>query len=489
MTKKRKKLAHDITTSAQKAMPAVVRIHCRGFTENQWPSLLDPRQVPTEEWTGSGFFIRWKNEEGWILTNGHVARSAYHLEIRSIFTSEEPFEVECVGVVPGLEPDVALLRFSAKELKRFKQVAKIKKLPYLKFGDSQKVRRGEPIKAIGYPLGMEEPNISAGEISNFIGGTPNTVERFVTDAAINPGNSGGPAISQSGAVLGINTAIILGANNISFITPIHLAENILPLLKEGKFPALAHFGAHLQRNSPQNAELLKMKACEGVIVSKVLPLGFAEGAQLHSRDVILSVNGSKLDRHGIVIEKSHQSRKHNLFDLLQMNPPHSPVQLTLWRKGKIVKKSAPIKVSPALTFPNQPLWSRVRFMCLEGIIIQEVSLELVEGLHQTYGIDPCFLMKEYLDCKSKLLITHICPESTAEDLFLEVGDFVELLNGQKVQTLRQLERLLDLNTKTKGLKSVLLQTSSGLIANLVLKWDKQGTKPWAIRKAQEPSNK
>jgi S1-C subfamily serine protease len=232
-----------------------------------------------------------------------------------------------------------------------------------------------------------------------------------------------------------------------------------------------------------------MKSCEGVIVSKVLPHGFAENAGLHQRDVILSVNGHKLDRHGIVIEKNHDVRKQNLFDILQMNPPLEPAHLTLWRKGKTIKKSALVKVSPTLTFPSQPLWSRMNFMCLEGIIIQEVSLELIEALHQTYGIDPCFLMREYLESKSKLLITHVCPETAAEDLFIEVGDFVDRLNGAKVQSLRQLEKALDGNIKTKGSKSILVETSSGLMANLILKWDRKEPKPWAIRKPQEPSNK
>lgn len=489
MIKKRKKRVHDITTSAQKAMPAVVRIHCRGFSESQWTSLLDPRQVASEEWTGSGFFIRWKNQEGWILTNGHVARSAHHLEIRSIFTSDEPFQVECVGLVPGLEPDVALLRFPPKELKRFKKIAKIKKLPYLKFGNSKVVHRGEVIKAIGYPLGMEEPNISAGEISNFIGGTPSTVERFVTDAAINPGNSGGPAISRSGTVLGINTAIILGANNISFITPIHLAENILPLLQKGHSISLPHYGAHLQRNSEQNAKFLKMNHCEGVIISKVLPGGFAESAQLRQKDIILAVNNQKIDRHGIVADQKQHSRKQNLFDVLQMNPPTAPVKLTIWRNGKRVKKSAFIKTSPPITFPTQPLWSQRKYLCLEGLIIQEVSEELIEGLHQTYNIDPCFLLREYLESKSKLLITHVCPESPAEDVFIEMGDFVFKINGQKITSLANLETTVDAAMKKKSKVPLLVETSSGLMASLTLEWDHKGPKPWGIRQPQEPANK
>lgn len=488
MKKKSNKKRNDLTTSAQLAMPAVVRIHARGFSDTQWNALLDPRQIPIEEWTGSGFFIQLNGEEGWILTNGHVARSAHHLEIRSIFTSEEPFEVECIGLIPLLEPDVALLRLKKTEITRFKKIGKIKKIPFLKFGDSQKIRRGEEIKAIGYPLGMEEPNISAGEISNFIGGTPTTVERFVTDAAINPGNSGGPAISSDGTVLGINTAIILGANNISFITPIHLAENFLPLLHKGKHPSLPHFGAHLQRNSDANARFLKMPHCEGVIVAKSLKGGFAEKAQLVEGDVILSVNGFKIDRHGNVQDGTQYSRKHNLFDILQMNNPLKPAQLKVWRAGKTISLSAVPSPSLALTFPSQPLWAKRRYICLDGMIIQEVSEEIIEGLHQVYGIDPCFLYKEYVESNSHLIITHICPDSAAELLFIEIGDFVKTVNGTKVQNLRELEKCLDRENAKKSRKNSVLKTTSGLMASLKLEWNRKNPKPWGIKKPQEPAS-
>lgn len=458
---------HDtLTDSAQKAMSSVVRIHCRGLSENQWSTLLDPRQPTKSEWTGSGFFIRWRNQEGWILTNSHVARSAEHLEIRSTITSEEPFEVECVGLVPGLEPDVALLRFKQNELVRFKKIAKIKKLPYLKFANSIHIHRGEPIKAIGYPLGMEEPNISSGEISNFIGGTPSTVERFVTDAAINLGNSGGPAVSSSGGVIGINTAIILGANNISFITPIHLAINILPLLEKGVAPFLPHFGTHLQRNSPPNADFLKLPSCKGTIVTKIIPGGFAHKAQLRQKDVIISVNGHKIDRHGIVINQKHQLRKQNIFDILQMNSPFSPVKMSVWRKGKVLKRSSIIKPMPLQTFPVQPLWSQRQYINLGGMILQEVSEELIEGLSETYNIDPCFLLRDFKESRSKLLITHICSETEAESLFLEVGDFVVKVNNKNVYTLQSLHRLLSVSFKSKIPHSILVETSSGLMANI-----------------------
>ncbi|MDO9183955.1 MAG: serine protease, partial [Bacteriovorax sp.] len=153
------------------AMNAVVRIHVRGILDNNPRALLDPRTTVHEDWVGAGFFIKIDSEEGYILTNGHVAKNAVHIEIRSMLTSDEPFKVVVVGLVESLEPDVALLKFSKEELVRFKKISKLKKLPHLEFANSENIRRGEEILAIGYPLGMVEPNMSGGVISNFFSGT------------------------------------------------------------------------------------------------------------------------------------------------------------------------------------------------------------------------------------------------------------------------------------------------------------------------------
>ncbi len=451
----------NITLSAQRAMPSVVRIHGRGYNETHWPTLLDPRKALQEEWTGSGFFISINNEEGWILTNSHVARSATHLEIRSILTSDEPFIVKCVGLVTELEPDVALLKMSNEEILRFKKLSKQKKIPTLKFAKGVGLKRGQLIKAIGYPLGMEEPNISAGEISNFIAGTENTVERFVTDAAINPGNSGGPAINERGEVIGINTAIVLGANNISFITPIQLAANLLPLLCQGINPKLPSFGAHLQRNSITNAEYLGMKDTRGVIVTHVFKGGMAEQAGLKKKDVILSINNLEIDRHGNVLD---QKSKKNIFDLLQNTPSRQKIKIKVWTKKKLKTVEAYTAPLVPQIFPIQPLVKKREFICIEGLIIQSLSDELVEGLSQTYGVDPCFLYKEYRESKSELLITHITPDSSAEDIFLEFGDIVTKVNSKKVTNLNQLSQVLRAFKKSKK-KDLYLETSSGLFAN------------------------
>jgi serine protease Do len=168
-------------------------------------------------WSGSGFFISYEGLEGHMVTNAHVVRNAVKVEISSMLTSEERFEAEVVGLVKNLEPDVALIKLSDGELQRFRKHA-IKDIEYLELREGASPSRGEEIKAIGYPMGMIEPNITGGEITNFVSGSEYSTERFVTNAAINPGNSGGPSISEDGRVVGLNTAVMTNADNIGFIT-------------------------------------------------------------------------------------------------------------------------------------------------------------------------------------------------------------------------------------------------------------------------------
>ena len=188
-----KKIKSNFTHLAQQIMGGVVQIHIEGNLEEDIQSVMNPAIKIPGSWSGSGFFIKYKNLEGYIVTNAHVARNAVKLKISSMLTSEERFEAEVVGLVKQLEPDVALIKLSDKELKRFKSLA-FRKIEYLELGEGSNLSRGEEIKAMGYPMGMVEPNISGGEITNFVSGSEYTTERYVTDAAINPGNSGLPSL-------------------------------------------------------------------------------------------------------------------------------------------------------------------------------------------------------------------------------------------------------------------------------------------------------
>ena len=187
---------NDLVNVARQMMSGVVQIHIDGNIEEDIQSVMNPSIRIPGVWSGSGFFVKYQDLEGHIVTNAHVIRNAVKIEVSSMLTSEERFDAQVVGLVKQLEPDVALIKLSDTELQRFKSIA-VKNIEYLELRQGSSPSRGEEIKAIGYPLGMVEPNISGGEITNFVPGSEYSTERFVTDAAINPGNSGGPHIRSS----------------------------------------------------------------------------------------------------------------------------------------------------------------------------------------------------------------------------------------------------------------------------------------------------
>jgi S1-C subfamily serine protease len=447
-------------TNYAKAMNAVVRIHVKGISDINSRMALDPRAITYDEWVGSGFFIKINNEEGYILTNGHVARNAQHIEIRSVLTSDEPFKVIVVGMVDTLEPDVALLKLSKEELDRFKKICKLKRLPALEFANSENIKRGEEIKAIGFPLGMVEPNVSGGEITNFISGSPENVERFVTDAAINPGNSGGPAILKNSKVVGLNTAIIMDASNIAFITPIHIVKNILPQLILGNEVGIIHLGAYVQKNSSMNALFLKHREVEGLIINRVLKKSLAFNAGIKPNDILLSINGHKLDRHGNIVGQKF-SHKKNLFDILHATCYGEKIQFKISRSGKLKSCSAVNQLFQDEGVPYIPILSKRKNIYFEGLVLQEVCGEILEALGEVYGIDGATLYRDYSEAFSQIIVTAVDEESQAFELDFHIGDYVTHVNGKKVKNLKGFITTVNKLVKTES--RILLKTSYGAI--------------------------
>lgn len=442
------------------AMNAVVRIHVKGVTELNPKAILDPRTFLEEDWVGSGFFIDLNNEEGFILTNGHVAKNAVHLEIRSLLTSDEPFKVEIIGIVETLDPDVALLKLPISELQRFKKIAKIKKLPTLPFANSEIIKRADEIKAIGFPLGMDEPNISGGEVTNFISGSIDSVCRIVTDAAINPGNSGGPAILKNGKVIGLNTAIILEASNISFITPIHIVNKILPRLIKGHNIRPFKLGAYVQKNSSINSLYLKQKEVKGIIVNKVMSKSIASDVKLRPLDIILSINDNDLDRHGNVVNKKNFHKK-NLFDILHNMTAGEQLKLKILRSGKPLLLKTIVKDHKHELIPLNPIALNRKNIIFEGILIQEVCAEILEAMQTIYDVDAIMLYQDFQNANSHLIITAIDEDSKGSDLDFHIGDYITKVNNISVKTIDQFSKAL--NQSVKKSSNITLTTACGSI--------------------------
>jgi S1-C subfamily serine protease len=435
-----------------------VQVHVEGNLEEDIQSVMNPAVRRTGTWSGSGFFIKYKNLEGHIVTNAHVVRNAVKVKVSSMLTSEERFGAEVVGLVKQLEPDVALIKLSDKELQRFKKLA-VRNIEYLELGDGSTLSRGEEIKAIGYPMGMVEPNISGGEITNFVSGSEYSTERFVTDAAINPGNSGGPSVSSDGKVVGLNTAVMIDADNIGFITPAGFVKIIIDNLLQKNEPHFAGIGGKLQKNAVNFNQLLKQSVPRGVIVAKVEAGGFLQAAGLVQRDVIISINGVEFDRHGIVIGREGHYRHKNIFDVMRLAPIGAEVEITFIRNGEINTARASAKRNPEKGIVSHPVIEERKYLEVFGMIIQELSFEIIEAMNEIDANARIDMLQIIDQEKPMLAVTHIHQGTQADEMEWPVGELIVKANEDEVHSLDELDKILNKNKNG----NVLLECRNGRI--------------------------
>lgn len=442
----------NFTELTRKNMDAVVQIYAEGFAGDEVKSILNPRLGDLKDWSGSGFFVDTKYGEGIIITNAHVAKNAKSLEIMTMLTSEETFQVEVVGLVKNQEPDIAVLKLKEGELERLKSMvtAKSKCIPHLPLRKNPVVNRGTTIKAIGYPMGMTEPNITGGEITNFMSGERMIAEKYVTDAAINPGNSGGPAIDENGEVIGINTSIYEEAENIGFITPSTFIKIILTNIFENDSVNFSDIGGSFQKNSPEAAMALGMKEPTGLIVRSVEKGGFLELAKVKREDVLLSLKYEnpqgelvcdKLDRHGILISEDHYHRR-NLFDVFKLIPIDSNVELELWREGKAIPLSGKACCLKSRKIESNPIIEEREFVDAWGLTIQVLSFEILESFNLTDTYWFYQTLEKFNSDKERLIVTHVEKDSPSYHQEWRPGEIIEAVDEVKIEGLRQLLELL-----------------------------------------------
>ena len=206
---------------------------------------------------GSGFII---DADGLILTNNHVVENADEIVVQT--ATDKEYKAKVVGRDP--KTDLAVIKIEPNG----------EKLTPVKLGDSDKLRVGDWIFAIGNPFGLSN-TVTAGIVSakgRFIG--QGSYDDFIqTDAAINPGNSGGPLVNLKGEVVGINSAIFSrsGGNiGIGFAIPINLAKELLPQLQEKGKVTRGWLGVYIQKVTPEIAESLKLESSHGALVADVM---------------------------------------------------------------------------------------------------------------------------------------------------------------------------------------------------------------------------
>jgi serine protease Do len=244
-----------------------------------------PRREFKQQSLGSGFIL---STDGYIFTNNHVVEQADKIIVK--LSDGREYDAKIVG--RDAKTDIALIKIKATE-----------NLPVVQIGDSDKVRVGEWVVAIGNPFGLEQ-TVTAGIVSakgRVIGAGP--YDNFIqTDASINPGNSGGPLFNMEGKVIGINTAIVAQGQGIGFAIPIAMAQGILPDLKAKGKVTRGWMGISVQDITEDMAKSLQLKDRQGAMISEAFKGDPADRAGIRAGDIVTEVNGKKIkDTHDLLL--------------------------------------------------------------------------------------------------------------------------------------------------------------------------------------------
>lgn len=316
-------------TAAETAMPSVVNVFTSKEVKELPQSLLNdptfqrffgdrffeslPRRTSS---LGSGVIV---SPKGYILTNHHVVEAADQVEVALV--DGRKAKARIIGSDPGT--DLAVLKIN------------LKNLPAITFGQSDEVKVGDIVLAMGNPFGVGQ-SVTMG-IVGAIGRSRvgiNTFENFIqTDAAINPGNSGGALTDTSGNLIGINTAIYSrtgGSLGIGFAIPVNVAKQIMAQILETGSVTRGWLGLSMQDMTPELAESFELDSISGVLVASVLKDGPADKAGIKPGDILIAV-GDK------TVENSSE-----ILNLVAELPPGETVNLTVLRNKE--EKSIQVKV-------------------------------------------------------------------------------------------------------------------------------------------------
>jgi serine protease Do len=366
---------------------------------------------------GTGFII---SEDGYVVTNNHVIEGADKVEVR--INNREKYPAKLIGKDPAT--DLALLKIDVKQ-----------RLTPLPLGDSDRVRVGEWVMAIGDPLNFDK-TVTVGVVSakDRSGLTADAATRsfenyIQTDAAINFGNSGGPLLNTSGEVVGINTAIFRPAQNIGFAVPINTLKNILPQLREKGKVVRGFLGINIVNVDADRAAAFDLKAQEGAFVESVEAGKPAEKAGVRPGDTIVRVDN-------VPVKDTR-----DLIGYVSSKSPGSKVQLGLVRDGRDTSVTATLAErkdemsnedeTEGLASDDSP--GKI------GMTVQELTPQLRQMQRIKTGVDG-------------LLVVRVKEVSAAADAQIQEGDVITSVNGEKVTTTDEFGKVVGAARKGSYLK-------------------------------------
>ncbi|MBE9546301.1 MAG: DegQ family serine endoprotease [Proteobacteria bacterium] len=377
-----------------------------------------PQREFKQKSLGSGFII---SKDGYIFTNNHVVEKADKIKVR--LSDGKEYDASVVG--RDAKTDIALIKIEPSN-----------SLPVVEFGDSDKLRVGDWVIAIGNPFGLAH-TVTAGIVSakgRVIGSGP--YDNFIqTDASINPGNSGGPLFDLNGKVVGINTAIVARGQGIGFAIPVNMAKELLSDLKTKGKVVRGWLGVSVQDITEDIAKSLNLKEAKGALINDVFEGDPADKAGLKAGDIVIGINGKKIKNTREVLR------------IVALLPVGKKIEIKVLRDGK--EKVFQIEIAERKE--RKELADAGKIKEYFGMTTQEITPEIAEhfGLSDTKGV----------------IVSHVKAGSPADNAGIKSGDIILQANRVKVSSMKDYLR----GISRKGAKdSCLLLVKRGKVSFFVV---------------------
>jgi serine protease Do len=374
---------------------------------------------------GSGFIIE---KDGHIVTNNHVVENADKIKV--ILKDQKEFDAEIVG--RDEKTDLALIKINSGN-----------SLPVVKIGDSDALKVGQWVLAIGSPFGLEQ-TITAGIVSakgRVIGSGP--YDDFIqTDASINPGNSGGPLVNMNGEVVGINTIIIAGGQGIGFAIPINLGKGIVDQLKKHGDVTRGWLGVTIQDVPDDLADYFGIKDGKGVLVSDVIKGDPADKAGIKPRDIITHINGEKIE----------SSR--SLLKIVAGIGVGDIAVIKVLREGK--EKTFKVEIAKRMDDKIASAKDSFKGRSDEiGIRVANITQDIARrfNITETDGV----------------LVVDVDPEGEAADAGITPGDVIKEINRQPVKSVKEYAEAIGKIKKGESVKIFIWRDKVGFVIAKITK--------------------
>ena len=376
---------------------------------------------------GSGFII---DPSGYIVTNYHVIDGADSIKVRFGKNSDDTTSYDAKVIGSDKDTDLALLKIDTK-----------KKLPAVPFGDSDKLRVGDTVLAVGNPFGLGG-TVTAGIVSalgrgrdmmNREIGPSDYVDFIQTDAAINKGNSGGPLFDVKGEVVGVNSAIYSpngGSVGVGFAIPSNIVKSVVAQLRTDGVVKRGWLGVSIQNVTPDIAEASGLKNTKGAIIAAVSSNGPSAG-KLKSGDIILKFDGKEVPSSDA------------LPRIVASTPQDKTVPIEIMRDGK--RETVSVTIGKRTDEQVASLNPNVQPGSADGEAVAKLGAHvavLTPALRQKYGIDQSI---------DGVVVTSVDDKTEAMENGLREGDIIQKVGSSAVRTPKELASAIDKVTTKSAL--------------------------------------